>query len=279
MATVEIFYAQGNRRSQVIAEAAYSGVRRVGDRPVMKLAQQYTGPNSDYGVFYGLSNGLKRILDGHPCALYADLGYWKRRLHSRYDGYHKLILNARHPIDYFQNRKHDLTRLRDLGLNIKPWRRNGNHIIVAGMSDKAARFEGLVPGQWERDIIAKLKKITDIPITYRAKPSCMRTRAIPGTTFNRELDLDKQLASAHAVVCRQSNVAVDAIVAGVPVYCEYGVGKALSMGDIKEINDPFIPTDEQRLDFLADVSWTQFSTHEIATGLPFQHLKDEGLIP
>ena len=279
MRGAEVFYADGNKRSRILAEAAYSGLRRAGYRPTVKSSIHYNGPQADFAVFYGLSMGLDRVMKEYPLSVYIDLGYWKRRLRSRYDGYHKVIVNGRHPTDYFQQKKHNHNRLKDLNLDIKPWRKNGNHILVAAMSDKAARAEGLAHTIWERDIINQIKRKTDIPILFRPKPNCMRTRAVQGTTYDKGVDLSVRLDSAHAVVCRQSNVAVDAIVAGVPVYCEKGVGVSLSMGSIDQIADPPMPSDEDRMQFLADVSWTQFTTHEIGIGLPFNHLREEGLLP
>ena len=281
MATVSVFYAKGNKRSEVITEAAYQGLLKIGDKPVLLDSKSYTGVNSDYAVFYGLASGLSKIFEDYKreaTAVYIDLGYWQRSIKTRYDGYHKLVVNSRHPTTYFQRQAHCLQRFRDLNLKIKPWQKaEGGGILLASMSQKAAIAEGLLPFAWEQQALRSLLKHTDRVVTYRPKPNCPRARPIKGALFDKRMALPLALQHCHAVVTRQSNTAVDALLSGVPVFCELGVASVMGHSDLTQIESPRYP--DNREQWAADIAWCQFTTAEIKAGLPFKHLKNEWLIP
>lgn len=282
MATVSVYFSRGNRRSKTLADAACQGLRRIGDKPRIMDSSLYSGVRSDYAVFYGLACGLDRIMaDYVACAtaVHIDLGYWRRRLRSRYDGYHKVVVNSRHPTEYFQARKHNPKRFAELGLTVAPWKPQTatGPILLAGMSEKAALAEGLAHSAWERNALARIRESTDRPVVYRPKPNCTRSRPLRGAGFDKKTPLTGVFNNCHAVVTRQSNTAVDALLAGVPVFCERGVASVMAQLDLDLIEEPYYPEGRQR--WAEDIAWCQFTTAEIAAGLPFRHLKDEGLIP
>jgi hypothetical protein len=72
-------------------------------------------------------------------------------------------------------------------------------------------------------------------------------------------------------------VAVDALMAGVPVFCVDGVASAICPSDLSAIESPYMPDDRQA--WAEDVAWCQFTLSEITRGIPFRHFKEEGLIP
>ncbi len=280
MATVTVFFAKSNRRSRTLADAAFKGLRAIGETPRLMDSSLYSGVHSDYAVFYGLACGLDRVFEDYKkqaTAVYIDLGYWHRRLGGRYEGYHKVIVNSRHPTEYFQARKHDPKRFKQLGLTLAPWRPPGSHILLAGMSEKAALAEGLDAQAWERNALASIKATTDIPVVYRPKPNCRQSRPLTGARFDRQSSLTAMFNDCHAVVARQSNTSVDALLAGVPVFCEHGVASAMAQNDLSLIETPSYPDGRQQ--WAEDVAWCQFTPAEIAAGIPFRHLKDEGLLP
>ena len=227
MATVSVFYAKGNKRSETITEAAYRGLLAIGEKPVLRDSTTYTEVRSDYAVFYGLACGLDKIFEDYKreaTAVYIDLGYWHRALKTRFDGYHKVIVNSRHPTAYFQRNIHGSKRFMDLGLTVKPWQKTeAGGILLASMSQKAAIAEGLSPFAWERGALRTLTEHTERSITYRPKPNCPRARPLMGSLFDKKTQLTLALRNCHAVVTRQSNTAVDALLSGVPVFCELGV--------------------------------------------------------
>lgn len=281
MATVTVLFNRNNSRSEALAAAAYAGVRAVGEKARLLDVRLYSGVTTDYAVFYGFSGGLQQVFEDYKAqatAVYIDLGYWQRRMHSRYDGYHKVVVNSRHPTAYFQQRAHEHSRFEQFGIKIQPWRkRRHGYILVAGMSEKASRVAGVPHQAWERDAIRQLRAVTDREIVYRPKPNCLRSPAISGVRYNKRTPLESVLDPCHAVVARHSNVTLDGLIHGVPAFCVDGVARPLAEPDLARIETPLFPNVRHQL--CADVAWCQFTTAEIGMGLPFRHLKDEGLLP
>ena len=280
MAKVNVFFAQGNIRSVYFAQAACYGLKKVGDKVKMREAKDHKLIDADYAVFYGFAGGLRDVYNDYreySTVVYADLGYWKRRIRTRYDGYYKMVVNDRHPTAYFQTHAHPIDRTAELNLKARPWKTSGTNIILAGMSEKASRAEGLIHQAWERDTFAFLKRVTDRPIIYRPKPSCCRSRFIKGALYDKTSSPETLFKDAWAIVTRHSNIAVEAILAGVPAFVEAGVALPMSETNLRKIETPFYPVG--RKGWANDIAWCQFTKEEISQGLPFMHLKQEGLIP
>lgn len=259
----------------------YEGAIKLGLNAELRSSLNYRGrPEHDVAVFYGLAAGLDRVFrdyrDQGRKAVYIDLGYWGRRKRTRFDGFHKIAVNSRHPTDYFQRRKHGSERFAQHGVSIRPWRSSGEHILLAGMSAKAAAAEGWLPHVWERDMITYLRELTRRPIIYRPKPNWAEAKALAGARFDRNTPLDDVLTGCHAVVTHHSNVAVDALLAGVPCICPGGVASLLSAADPEMIENPPMPNGREQ--WAADLAFTQYSVDEMSRGDAFRYLLDEELI-
>lgn len=280
MATVAVYYAKSNHRSVLASQAAAFGLKKIGERVKLIECRSYKVVDADYAVHYGFADQLRQVYNDYKeqsTVVYMDLGYWNRRLRTRYDGYYKFAVNDRHPTAYFQNRKHDDSRLKELGVEIEPWRTGNENIIIAGLSEKAARAEGLDHQAWERQAYATIKRHTDKKIIYRPKPNCCRSRPIRGAGFDKRSTPRELFENAHAVVARHSNICVEALCAGVPVFVEAGVALPMAKTNLVRVESPLYP--RNRRQWASDIAWTQFKLDEIKSGLPFVHLKEEGVIP
>lgn len=257
-------------------------MRQAGDRPMLRSDDDYRRPEEAAVAFYGFEKNTPRIMAefkraGKP-VVFVDLGYWQRKGRARWDGYHKVAVNDRHPTAHFQRCWHDDSRLRRFGVKMQPWRTAGAHILIAGMSARSAASYGLAPEEWERRAVAELTRHTERPLIYRPKPSWREARPIDGTRFSPKAEpLAEVLENCHAVVTHHSNVAVDALVMGVPVFCKEGVAAPMGLRDLGWIEAPHYP--EDRVQWAADVAWCQWSLEEMRSGAMWRHLKDEGLVP
>lgn len=280
MSRLGIFFAPNNARSKNVGRAMAAGAHKLGI-PFELTASTRVRDTRRFStvIFYGLAQGLRQIWR-KQCAegrvIYIDLGYWGRRKRTRYDGYHKLALNSRHPTDYFQQVKHSPVRFRKFRIPIRPWRKRGKHILLAGMSAKAAAQEGFTANEWERKTIAELRKHTDRPIVYRPKPNWRDAKPLPGTVFGSGQSLEDALKGCHAVVTHHSNVAVDGLLAGVPCISPQGVASVMGGTCLSQIEDPPMP--DGREQWAADVAWTQWSIDEMQEGAALRYLLQEGLV-
>lgn len=273
-----VYVMPGHRRSGMVCGAMARGIVAAGDQVRQISYLDYTTPDHDACVFYGYVPQLQKIMAEYRAldkpAVYVDLGYWRR---EGLTGYHKVVVNGRHPTAYFQNRRHKGDRFKTLGVTISPWRIGGHNILLAGMGHKASVIaEGMAFERFERDAAETLLQHTKRPVFYRPKPNDIHGKPIAGTTFARDLDLERIMSDCHAVVTHHSNVAVDALMAGVPAFCWHGVAAPMALQDMTQIERPWFPGDRER--WANDVAFTQFSVPEIAAGVAWRHLKDEGLI-
>jgi hypothetical protein len=269
------------------------GIEKLGDKVIRKRAEEYRGIFSESLVFYGFdgdrgSNIARAARDYHDAGkpyVYIDLAYWMRRWRGDRYGYHRFAVSNRHPTAYFQRHRHKKDRADAVGVQLRPWKNPGKNIVLCGMSDKCARFEGFAFEEWERQAIQKIRAVTDRPIVYRPKPQRRRGDQYPpiegvkhSCPMTRSLEAD--LADAWAVVSHHSNAGIDAIVAGVPCFSDEGVTNAVGHQELGiYIEDPKIPTMEERRQFVNDVAYCQWNREEMRSGLVWKHLKDEGLVP
>lgn len=267
-------------RSKRLSEALFAGAVAAGWLPEM-ADDQHVVPRGDLCVGYGWlphRETMAAYLAAGKDYLHVDLGYWERkRKHGDYGGNHKVALNARHPLTYFRRRR-PATRIGGAP-EVLPWRRDGRHIVVAGLSAKGAVSIGRRPLDWELEIIRAIRRFTDRPILYRPKPSWHEARPIHGTEYSPpEQSIHDALRGAWALVTNYSNAAIDALASGVPIYAEDGVAKALSVPSLADIERPEEISVKERQQFLADVGFCHWNKAEIADGTMFRQFISDGLI-
>jgi hypothetical protein len=270
------------------------GIRRLGDKPRL-IDGDYAGVvDADVAVFYGFQPNVRRVMRDYVLAnkhaIHIDLGYWSRRFRGSRYGYHRFSINSHHPTDYFQRVKHPQDRADALGITLETWKHGGSHILLCGMSEKAAGVVGFTYQQWERDAVVKIQKATERPIWYR--PKAVKGHNYPrinGTQLNEPCaifdskgypisDISRALSNAWCVVSHHSNAGIDAVISGVPCFQVDGVALPMGLADFSKIETPKEPTIDERRQWVNDVAYTQFNCEEMRAGVPWRHFKDEGLI-
>ena len=268
-----------------------AGIAAQGSQVVMIQESRWDGAlHGDVAVFYGLEGNTPAIFEKYRTeahAIYVDLGYWGRREGGRWTGFHKVVVDSRHPNAYYRRHPHPTDRLEMFHVEPEPW--HGKllrekvapkpHILLAGMSDKGARAEGYEPEEWERKTRDALLQHTDREIRYRPKPSWKDARPIGGMTYSgRDRTAALEFENCWAVVTRHSNIAMEAVLAGVPAFCTHGVGADMACPDLSQIETPLMPKASDRRRWAADIAYCQWSIAEMREGLPWLHLLKEGLI-
>jgi hypothetical protein len=290
MAVKVMVYSIATRhRSRVVCEAMVAGIRACGDSATQMDESQYAGVSADIAVFYGLEGNTPKIFRDYRRegkAVYIDLGYWARKTpEAKWDGYHKIVVNDRHPTEYFQRTRHDGARFGRFGMTIQEWRRNGEWpedtkpILLAGMGDKGAVAEGYEPEEWERWAIDKIRDVTRRTIMYRPKPSWKMARPIHGKNMlfsPSHQSLDRLMKHVHCVVTHHSNVAIDGLLVGVPCFVVKGAARPMGSQDFSLIETPLKPDGREQL--FNDLAYCQWSVSEMRSGAAWSHLRSEGLV-
>ncbi|WP_083468141.1 FkbM family methyltransferase [Methylobacterium tarhaniae] len=156
-------------------------------------------------------------------------------------------------------------RLDRLGIPVEPWKTEGRTILVCPPTEHFIKAHGV--GSWLEDTLAELAKYTDRPIVVRQKPQ-------PGEP---SIPLAEALGTAYALVTHSSNVAIEAAVAGVPVYVSPTSAAApvgnTSLATIEERSFP------DRRAWLQHLAYSQFSFDEIKLGRAIDILLEHADMP
>lgn len=251
-----------------IAEAMHVGIQACGDHSTLWDIDKGMPPPGDVGVMYGWKRN--ELLRHYPRFVYGDLAYWRRGT------YWKINCNGWSPDSYVRANLHP-ERWERLGLDIHPPRglygtTPKKKVVVAGQSVKSSVGHGLRYMAWETKWAKKLQAL-GFEVVYRPKPRDTAKRPIPGVLYDNRPVMDWR--DVHAVVTHHSNIALEAIVQGVPAYCETGAAKVMSFHP-DEIQSAAIP--EGREQFLWDCAYLQWTLDEMKSGECWTHLKERGLV-
>lgn len=168
-----------------------------------------------------------------------DLGYWDREDAMR------LAIDTLHPtaaqlaMAPAQGCRHPVTLREDADPD--------GPILLVGLGRKSAALYGLQPMEWERAKLAKLqKRYPGRAIHWRPKKG-RGVDLLAGTKPRGGVPIEDALRGCSLVVCRHSNVGVDAAIAGIPVDTEDGAARSLYADGL--------PTPAQRAEFLRRLGW------------------------
>ena len=148
-------------------------------------------------------------------------------------------------------------------VKLEPWRKDGKYVLVFEPSDFAKKWWN-VPN-WTEDTIELLKKNTDLEIRVRKKSSL--------------ISFESEVKNAKCVVSLQSAAAVQALIWGIPSYCEeMSAAYPISL-DVKTFEKgtdsiQYIP-DSSRQMWLNSVLANQYTMTEIADGTCYNRLKSK----
>lgn len=174
-------------------------------------------------------------------------------------------------------------RARLLGLELKPWRTDGEYILICGQHDKSLQWQGMPRmSQWVIDTIDEIQKHTDRTIIFRPHPRCplphieheytnvrrQDPRYINGTYDDFDMGFD----NIWTTVSYSSNPGIHSIIAGVPSFVgpsslAYPVANDIDF--LHNIENPVMPDRQQ---WLNDYAHTEYTVEEISQGIPIKHL-------
>lgn len=145
-----------------------------------------------------------------------------------------------------------------LGIEVKPWRTDGRHILV--LAQRGVGPPGLAqPPGWVGRVMTDLKHLTDRPVRLREHPG------------KDKPPLEPDLKDCWCVVTWGSGAALKAIVAGVPVvHClETWIGAPAAVWGLGKTESLFTG---DRSKMLHSLAWAQWSLAEIESGEAFRTL-------
>ena len=193
----------------------------------------------------------------------------------------KVGLNGINRDAYFGPSGNSSDRVRLIGLQVKPWKYNGEHILIAGQHDKSLQWKDMpAMATWVHDTITFIRAQTDRPIIFRPHPRCPLPaiehdfkhvkRQEPLQIKGSYDDFDMQFNNIWATVSWSSNPAIHSIINGVPAF----TGPSSLAFDVAEQNLRNIenPLYGDRTQWLNDYAHTEYTIEEISKGIPLKNL-------
>jgi hypothetical protein len=273
----------------MILDNFLTGVRNSGDTAVAQTAMQVV-PNADVALIQGfvhehgktaphlvlrrnaveqqVNNGKKALIVDSNLFLAYDSGNVNRYLRYSFNGVFPTT-GFYFDTDVDPNRWTKISS--KLGIQMKPWRTSGNHILVCLQRNGGWSMRGYNSVQWANDTIATLREITDRPIIVRGHPGDKKTRYFPqhkDVFLSSNPSILQDLQGAWATVLYNSSPSVVSAIEGVPVFLtdpqpEHSQSHEVSNTKIKRINDPKLFDREDWVQKLAMCHW---NFEELASG-------------
>jgi hypothetical protein len=193
----------------------------------------------------------------------------------------KVGLNGINRDAYFGPSGNNSTRADELRLKVKPWRYDGDYILIAGQHDKSLQWQNMPRmSQWVMDTIENIQAHTDRPIIFRPHPRCRLEsierqyknvyRQEPVHLSGTYDDFDMNFNNIYCTVSWTSNPGIHSVIEGVPAYTSTSsLAWDVSIKSLTNINNLPQPDRQQWLNDYAHTEWT---VEEISQGIPLKHL-------
>ena len=195
----------------------------------------------------------------------------------------KVGLNGINRDAYFGPSGNDDSRSNSLGLSLKPWKYDGEYILVCGQHDKSLQWRGMPSmSNWVIDTIQTIRNNTKRPIIFRPHPRCPLPaiehefddvrRQQPLHVNGTYDDFDMRFDNIFATVSYSSNPGIHSILEGVPAFVGPSSLAYDVADDIDFLHNIESPLYGDRTKWLNDYAWTEFTVEEISQGIPLKRL-------
>lgn len=188
-----------------------------------------------------------------------DNGFYKSARGSMV-GYYRFMYCRPDPVYLSRPDLHTL-RMSDAGIKMPwaGWRKTGSHVLIAMPGPDFGRAFGIDVPKWTKTIEARVREHTHRPIRVRSRLS--------------QKPLSDDLNDCWAIVTHSSNVAVDAVIGGLPAFVEKTSATApLGNLDLKNLDQPNLASANELRAWWASLMCQQFTLSEMRSGLAHSYL-------
>lgn len=264
MLDVVIYYRQP-QSPQGHAKLFAEGLARHGIKAEFRTSGMYR--RCDLAVFWAHKN--VQVIHAQRSAgldyLVMERGYFGDRFAMTSLGYNGLNGHAQ-----FHNANMPSDRWRRYGVELKPWKTDGDIIVLMGQVPTDASLRNCDNYKsWVVNSAYQAQRLYGKRVYFRGHPHPAASNFRPDLPTLTGT-LEEALSDAAAVITWNSNSGVDAVLAGVPlIACDRG-SMAYTMA-AQKIGDPLVRPD--RSQWVNDLAYTQWTDGEISTGEAWSHLR------
>ena len=154
---------------------------------------------------------------------------------------------------------------RDLGISLKPWRTQGNHILICLQRNGGWSMRGLDVIQWMNSTILEIRRYSKRPIVVRPHPGDKKINGYlkvnhKSVSISTKTDLREDLHNAWATVVYNSSPSVASIIEGVPAFLtdpqpQHSQSTPVANTDISRIEDPLLVDRQLWIERLSMCHW------------------------
>jgi len=201
--------------------------------------------------------------------------------------WHRYSLNSVYPNDgvYFFDKLDDskwLTFSRWHGVDLKPWRTEGNHILILCQRPKGWNMLGNDQDQWLDKMISKIRKHSQRPIVVRMHPGDgtrfkqiekIQKRYGKAVSISEKENIRDELINCWCAIGFNSTPNVVSAISGVPVYLEdpkHSWAADIAFTDLSLVENPPLLDRSQWIKKIANIHW---SNDEVVQGKLWQAIK------
>lgn len=224
-----------------------------------------------------IKNQNKALIVDSNLFLYADPGNSKRYLRYSFDGVFPTT-------GFYFDRDVDALRWKKiskhLGIELKPYRQSGDHILICLQRHGGWSMNGLSVINWLDQTVHEIRKYSNRPLVVRCHPNDKKIKNIlsikhRNTRLSTSPNIVDDLKNAWATVIYNSSPGIASLINGVPVFItdpnpqrsqSYEVGN-LSLTDIE---NPKMP---DRQHWIEKISMCHWNFEELRSGEAWQFFK------
>lgn len=224
------------------------------------------------------ANKKRSLIVDSNLFLYADPGNIKQYLRYSFDGVFP-VTGFYFDKDIDPNRWKKISL--NLGISLKSYRTQGNHILICLQRNGGWSMRGLHVQNWLDDTILKIRQYSDRPIIVRKHPGDKKADEYLKIKYKnvsvspKGKDLREDLKDAWASVVYNSSPSVASLIEGIPTFLtdpspEYSQACEVSNKDISQIENPLL---QERQHWIEKLSMCHWNFSELKSGEAWQFFK------
>lgn len=209
--------------------------------------------------------------------LYADHGNTKRYLRYSFNG---VFPTTGFYFDTLIDPERWSKISKNLNISLKPYRTNGNHILICLQRHGGWSMRGLSVVDWLNSTIVEIKKTSSRPIVVRCHPNDKKIKQLlqlnhKNVKLSMNQNILQDLQGAWATVIYNSSPGVASVINGVPVFItdpEPRNSQAFDVGnlEVSNIENPHLPERQAWVEKIAMCHW---NFDELKSGEAWQFFK------
>ena len=168
----------------------------------------------------------------------------------------------------------------DHGINLKPWRTQGKHILICTQRNGGWSMKGFDVVEWLEKTVTEIRKYTARPIIVRAHPGDKNAinylnSKDPRWSISSSEKITDDFLNSWAVITYNSSPAVAAAIEGIPVFVTDPIPQMSQAFDVANTDLSLIESPKlvERQQWVEKISMSHWNFQQLKSGEAWTHIK------